>query len=278
MPSFPFVWLNGALLRQSDARISPGDRGLLAGDGVFETLVCRAGVPFAARRHWERLRAGCAIMGLAAPSEAEFREALAALVRASHLREGRLRFTITRGDMAEGIQRGTRMASAGPLNAPAVVERIRTVPWVRNERDPLAGVKSTSYAGNLRALEFARAAGAGEAVFANTRGELCEGAVSNVFVVQQCVVRTPPLSSGCLAGVTRALVIEICQEHRIPVEEVALPMSALGECEEVFITSSTRDVQPVAQVDDHVLPGAPGPVTRRLASLFHGMIARDPDP
>lgn len=278
MAGSSYVWLDGTLVRPTEARISPADRGFLLGDGVFETLVCRDGVAFAVRRHWERLRAGCEITGLDAPSEREFREALAGVIRANDIRDGRLRFTITRGDLAAGDQRATRMASASPLAPPAPVERIRVVPWARNERDPLAGVKSTSYAGNLRALAFARDAGAGEAVFANTRGELCEGATSNVFAVQSGIVRTPPLSSGCLAGVTRALVIDVCREEGIPLEEAVLPITALKECEEIFITSSTRDVQAIGQADDDVFPGAPGPVTQRLASLFRGMIARDPDP
>ena len=268
------VWLNGRLLRASEARISPFDRGFLVGDGVFETLACRGGRVIAARRHWERLRASCETMDLAAPKEEVFREALEVVARASELTDARLRVTLTRGEMGEG----TMLATATALTAWPALEKIRTVPWARNEHDALAGVKSTSYSGNARALAFAKAHDGGEAVFANTRGELCEGAGSNVFLVSDGVILTPPLSSGCLAGVTRALVIELCQQHGITLREHPLPMSALGGCDEIFITSSIRDVQAVGQTDDRVLPPAPDPVTRRLASLLRDLVAQNADP
>jgi branched-chain amino acid aminotransferase len=145
------------------------------------------------------------------------------------------------------------------------------VPWVRNERSAVAGVKTTSYAENVVALAHAKANGAGEALFANTVGQLCEGTGSNVFLVMGGDVVTPPLSSGCLAGVTRALLIEWAD-----VVERDLPTGALLDADEVFLTSSTRDVQAVHAVGDRELP--PGPVTQRLAALFAERAAEDLDP
>src|SRR5262249_43513122 len=120
--------------------------------------------------------------------------------------------------------------------------------------------------------------GAGEAIFVNTRGELCEATGSNVFVGRESVVRTPPESAGCLLGVTRALVLELCAEHGIPAEEAALAPSALGDADEAFGTSSTREVQPIARVDGRALPAAPGPMTEKIAGLFTELTARNPDP
>ena len=146
-----------------------------------------------------------------------------------------------------------------------------TVPWPRNERGALAGLKTTSYAENVVALAYAKHRGGTEALFANTVGDLCEGTGSNVFLVRDGEVVTPPLSSGCLAGVTRALLMEWAD-----VAEKDLPMSALAEADEVFLTSSTRDVQAVHAVDDRVLE--PGSVSRRLAEVFAARAAADVDP
>ncbi|HEC10817.1 MAG TPA: 4-amino-4-deoxychorismate lyase, partial [Acidimicrobiales bacterium] len=129
------------------------------------------------------------------------------------------------------------------------------------------------YAENVVALAAAARSGADEALLLNNRGELCEGTGSNIFVVQGGRIRTPPLSSGCLAGITRELVGEL-----VEVEEAPLTPVDLDRAEEVFITSSTRDVQPVASVDGRLYPGRSGPVTNRVVALFSDLLATRPDP
>jgi branched-chain amino acid aminotransferase len=153
-----------------------------------------------------------------------------------------------------------------------------TVPWTRNEGGAVTGLKTTSYAENVRALAYARDRGAGEAIFLNTTRELCEATGSNVFVLAGGVVRTPPEGAGCLLGVTRALVLELCAEHGIAAEEAALGPADLAQSDEAFLTSSTREVQPIAHADGRALPAAPGPTTEKIAALFTELIARDPDP
>ena len=140
--------------------------------------------------------------------------------------------------------------------------RVATVPWPRNERGALAGLKTTSYAENVVALAAAHERGATEAMFANLAGHLCEGTGSNVFYVVDGELRTPTLASGCLAGVTRALVLEWF--GGVEVDE---PIEAVTGASEVFLTSTTRDVQGVSAWDDRELP-APGPVTREVAALW----------
>ena len=120
------------------------------------------------------------------------------------------------------IVAATEMAPWAPTGDVVVV------PWARNERGATAGLKTISYAENVRALAFAREQGATEAVFGNTRGELCEATGSNVFVVTGGIVRTPPPESGCLLGVTRALVLELCARDEIPHAEATLPLDALA--------------------------------------------------
>ena len=174
-------------------------------------------------------------------------------LNASGLREARVRFTVSSGDGPQGSGRMERPAPCAawsrrhPLYDDS--ERVVTVPWSRNERGALTGVKSVSYAENVIALVHAKRQGAGEAIFGNTKGELCEGTGTNVFIVDGDTLRTPPLSSGCLAGVTRGLVIEVCRTHGIPVNEEPIPLSALTSAQEAFLTSSTREVHPISQVD-----------------------------
>jgi branched-chain amino acid aminotransferase len=148
-----------------------------------------------------------------------------------------------------------------------------TVPWLRNERGALTGIKTTSYAENVRALAYAAERGGNEAIFANTRGDLCEGTGTNVFLVTGGELVTPPLSAGCLAGVTRGLVLEWfgAAERDVPVGELAA-------ASEAFLTSTTRDVQPIRSVDGVELPEAPGPVTRKAAQVFATRAAQSPDP
>jgi branched-chain amino acid aminotransferase len=160
---------------------------------------------------------------------------------------------------------------------PATVDVV-IVPWSRNERGAVAGLKTTSYAENVRALAYARERDAGEAIFLNTRGEVCEATGSNVFVIRDGVVLTPPVDAGCLLGVTRALVLELCAEHGMPVEEAALGPSALADADEAFLTSSTREVQSIGRVDGRALPAAPGPTSDKLGALLTELIARVPDP
>jgi branched-chain amino acid aminotransferase len=273
-----WVWVDGELLDAAVARVSPFDHGLLVGDGVFETVRVYAGRPFTWTRHLDRLSYSASGLGLAVPDRDALRAASEAVLAANGHTEARLRITVTGGVAPLGSERG----DAGPTVIIATSEvkpwpasvRVVVVPWVRNDRGATAGLKTTSYAENVRALAYAHERGASEAIFANTRDELCEATGSNVFVVRNGVVATPPASSGCLLGVTRALVLEL----GVPVDETALPLSALREADEAFLTSTTREVQPIAAVDDRALPAVPGPVTTRLAAAFTDLVARDLDP
>lgn len=272
------VWLNGGLVDADVARISPFDHGLLTGDGVFETLRVVGGAPFAARRHLDRLARSAAGMGLGCPPPGVLRRAMAEVVGANELTEGRLRLTVTGGPSALGSDRAdvepTVMVAGGPLPAWPPTADVVTVPWPRNERSPLAGLKTISYGENVVALAHARRHGAIEAVFANLAGNLCEGTATNVFVGVGGRLITPPLSAGCLAGVTRELLLEV-----VDAVEEDVPLGALAGADEAFLTSSTRDVQPVRAVDGRPLSVAPGPLTSAAAAAFRRLLAAsDLDP
>lgn len=271
------VWFNGSVL--DDPRtpvIGIDDHGLTVGDGVFETLKVVDAQPFALTRHLDRLAASAAGLALPPPDLEEVRGAVKAVLAGEPLALGRLRITYTAGPAPMGSGRGTGPASlivvADAMEPPPATTAVAPVPWVRNERGAVAGLKTTSYAENVVALARARESGATEAVFANTVGNLCEGTGSNIGYVVDGEARTPSLRSGCLAGVTRALLLEWCD-----VVEVDEPIEVLDQAEEVFLVSTTRDVQPVERVDQRTL-AAPGPVTRRLQETWAARAAEDVDP
>jgi branched-chain amino acid aminotransferase len=276
------VWLDGALVAVDEARISPFDHGLLVGDGVFETIRVYGGEPFAWTRHLDRLAHSAAGLGLPVPDREALREAACEVLAANGHAEARLRITVTGGVAPLGSERGaagpTVVVASSSLKPWPDSVRVVVVPWVRNDRGATAGLKTTSYAENVRALAYAHERGASEAVFANTRDELCEATGSNVFVVHDGKVATPPGSSGCLLGVTRALVLELAAAAGIEVDESPLPLDAVRTADEAFLTSTTREVQPISHVDDRAVPSVPGPVAATLSTAFNALVAQDLDP
>ncbi len=273
------VWVDGALIDPATPALSAIDHGVTVGDGVFETAKVVGGEVFAYTRHAERLDRSLAGLGLGPADRSVVLSGIAAVL-SEPLELGRIRWTVTAGRGPLGSERGdegyTYIVTATPVSPPPPSIELATVPWARNEKAPTVGLKTTSYADNVVALAYARERGAWEAIFANTRGELCEGTGSNIFVVVGGEIVTPPLSSGALAGVTRELVLEWCREDRIPIREDSMPIEVLTEADEVFITSSTRDVMPVERVDGRVLPV--GPLTRAAAESFRAHSARSMDP
>ena len=270
--------MNGELYPDDGARISVFDHGLVVGDGVFETVKVTNGVPFAMTRHLARLSRSATGLGLAEPDLDQIRAgAMAVIENSPRLPLARMRITVTGGIAPLGSERGgsplTAVVAMSEAKPPTPTVDVTMVPWPRNERGALAGLKTTSYGENVRALAYAAGRRGGEAIFANTAGGLCEGTGSNVFVVSSGRLLTPPLAAGCLAGVTRALVIEWTGA----VEE-ELPAGALATADEAFLTGTTRDVQPIRAVSGTVLPVAPGPVTKKAAEVFAMRSAESPDP
>lgn len=268
------VWAGGRLRDPAEPLVTALDPGLTTGLGVFETCGVLAGRAFALTRHLDRLAASSAALGLPAVDPDEVRAAVAAVLAVEGPAAGRVRITVT-----PGTGTPTLLVTAGPapVRGPAHVVRVG---WVRNERSPLTGHKATSYAADVLALAAATRAGGNEAVLANTRGELCEGTGSNVLVESGGALLTPDLSSGCLPGVTRALVLDWGAEAGLPVREAVLPWAVLDEVARgrahLALTGSLRGVAVV-----HVLDGAPvvpGPLTAELARVFAARSGADPDP
>ena len=271
------VWVNGRLLDDPHApAITVSDHGLTVGDGVFEAVKVVAGQPFALSRHLRRLGRSAAGLGLPAFDPVDVRAGIEAVLAAEHLPLGRLRITYTGGAAPLGSGRGegppTLVVASDVLEAPSPTTSVVTVPWPRNERGALAGLKTTSYAENVIALAHAAEHGATEAVFANLAGNLCEGTGSNVFYVVDGELRTPSLASGCLAGITRGLLLEWYGGR-----ELDEPVDVLRSADEVFVVSTTRDVQAVARCDGRELV-APGPLTHECMRVWAAREVDDVDP
>lgn len=278
----PTVWVNGAIVDPEVLSLSALDHGLTVGDGGFETCKVVDGQVFARTRHVERLERTLAGLGLTGFDRGRLDEGVdAVLDAAGEMPLGRLRWTVTGGVGPLGSDRTpgeltyvVALVGAKPLPSHA---HVATVPWTRNERAATAGLKTTSYADNVIALARAKEQGADEAILLNTRGELCEGTGSNVFVVRDGAIITPPLDSGCLAGITRAVTIEWCREAGLEVREESLPADAMVASDEAFLTNTMRDVQPIATVDGQAL-AQDMPVTARAAQVFAERAAEQVDP
>lgn len=276
------VWVDGAIVGEGDAVLTALDHGLTVGDGGFETCKVVDGEVFARTRHLRRLERTLEGLGLTGFEPDRLEAGVDAVLAAGGpMPLGRLRWTVTGGVGPLGSDRSggplTYVVALVPAKPLPTHAQVATVPWTRNERAATAGLKTTSYADNVIALARAKSQGADEAVLLNTRGELCEGTGSNVFVVRDGVIVTPPLDSGCLAGITRAVTIEWCREAGMEVVEEALPADAMVSSDEAFLTNTMRDVQAIGSVDGQPL-AAEMPVTARAAEIFAQRSAERMDP
>ena len=256
------IFLNGRLVDLRDARIDARDRGLLLGDGLFETLLCRSGRPLDLAPHFQRLAEGARRLGIPlAMTEDETARAIAALLDAEALTDGTaaLRITLTRGPGARGLlppRDGdpTVMISAeawsrpGPAAAAVIAAGVR-----RNEHSPCASLKTLNYLDNVVARREAEERGADEALMLNTAGRLCCGSASNLFLVLDDRLATPPLADGALPGITRAAILERAPHLGIAVEERPLPAQALASARGLFVTNSLIGLRCVTSVDGKAL-------------------------
>ena len=271
------IWLDGRVYDDPRrATVAGTDHGLVVGDGVFETLKVTERGAFAVRRHLNRLSRSAAALRLPAPDHGQIRQAIDTLLDGRDFPRGKLRITYTGGRAPLGSEAPygppTLIIALAAADAAAPLASIVTAPWTRNERGALAGVKSISYAENVRALGYAAERQASEAIFLNTAGHVCEGTGSNIFLVFGKTIITPPLSSGPLAGITRELIMEWSS-----VEERDLTLDEAKRADEVFLASSMRDVQGVERWDDQIFSPSRA-VTQALAINFAERSEADLDP
>lgn len=258
MSDLDIAWLNGRLVTAAEAGIPFSDPAFLSGLGLFETISVRGGAPCLLDRHLRRMQRGAALLSLGVPGVDAVRQAICDLLHRLGLRDARVRLTVSPD---------ATLITAGELPDFSGVARLIVCPWRRNPHSPLAGLKSTSAcAENVLAWNWARARGADEAVFLNTDGFVCEGSRSNILLAGSCGISTPPTASGCLPGVMRGLVLELCAAHGIPVRERNIDPDELATADEILLTSSLRGVQ-AACMGGTSAPAAPGPLAGTLAAL-----------
>lgn len=270
------IWCNGQWLPAGNYPGTAQDRGAFLGLGLFESMLAIDGIAVFPERHLSRLRHSGGKLGWSIEIPG-FSAIVAELLVRNGLATGlaRIRLIVTAGsgpnnDLAAGADRLIWMAAFPTSEVPTSLA-VCLSPWPRNERSPLAGLKTACYAENLIALDHARRLGFEEAIFLNTAGHLCEAATANLFLVKNGVLLTPSLDSGCLPGIAREVLLELAVGHNIPTEERTLTLDDLHVADEIFLSSSTRGVIRVVRVSARRLE--PGPLAPILLDAWRAAVS-----
>jgi D-amino acid aminotransferase len=281
------VWLNGRLVDARRARVSALDRGLLHGDGVYDTWRTYGGQPFALSRHLARLAAATRRLGLPAPGDAAMWAARTRLLLArNRLADGAARLTITRGAAGMGpapdhAEPPTMLLTVRPIpaNLAALHEDGVTatlLPFARDAGPGWGAVKLVGHASAVVGKMRAARKHAFEGLYVTPEGFVTEGTTSNLFAVVRGVLLTPPADGTILRGVTRDLVLRVAQRAGIPVHEAPLRATRLHRADELFVTASTIELVAVTRLDGRRIgDGRPGPVVARLRAGYQAMVALD---
>ena len=287
MPEEALCWIDGAIVPAGEARISVFDHGLLYGDGVFEGLRFYHGKTFMLDAHLHRLAESARAIALQLPCDAAaIASAIEALIARRGGGDGYLRLVVTRGPGALGIDprkcgRPTMFIIADELRIHDVDEAAAGISLhvAGTRRLPAAcldpAIKSLNYLNNILARIEANRAGCDEALMLNLDGNVSEGSVDNIFIVTNGVIATPPLADGLLAGITRALIIDLAREAGLRVDEVSLTLDDLLAADECFLTGTGAELVPVASIGEHRLPAAETPLMPVIVREFRKRIARD---
>ena len=277
------IWLNGQLVEDDRARISVHDRGLTLGDGLFETMRAYDGRVFRLEAHLRRLRDGAIRIGLPLPDN--LADAVRQTVEANGFDDAVVRLTVSRGVGGHGAEPPERPSPTVIVTARPCAPLAR---WYErgarasvaasrlNEHSATVGLKHLGFLDRIMARAEARDAGFDEALLLNTAGWLAEGTVSNVFLVVNGALHTPPLSCGPLPGITRAAVIELAAGRALDASEQACAPELLTRAEEAFLTNSVWEIVPLIGVDSRPIgDGRPGPLTLGLLAAYRALVRHD---
>jgi branched-chain amino acid aminotransferase len=281
----PLIWINGHRGDPAGPHVSAFDRGYMRADGLFETLRSYDGTAGCLERHMARLRRGATVLGIPIPEDIGSMVSEAAQAAAAEgWLDAAVRLSVSRGigDLTmvpRSNAEPTIVITATPLSVEASAPlyengiALHVAAGTRNEKSVTSGVKTLGYAEAVIAFNAAVAAGFDEALFLDTEGHVSEATTANIFAVQAGGLLTPPLTCGILAGITRELVLEIAAREQIAASEHVMRMSDLDAADEVFITSSIRELMPVTRVGQRITgSGKPGPVYKRLHEIFAAVI------
>lgn len=269
------VFHNDQVLPIEKVRLSPGQAGLINGWGLFTTLRIVRGEAFAYERHWRRLEKDAGITRLPMPyAGPRVRVHLQEVIRANNVTAGCARIYLVYNQV--GFFRSDEpqpsvdlIITTSPLPEYPAAIRLTLREQGRHAASALSGVKTISWLNNVWSVAEAQNQGFDEVVMLNERGEVAECTAANVYVVKGGRVLTPPLSSGCLEGVTRGVLLEIAGEAGVTLKEQTLKPEDLFSADEMFVSSTNRNVLGVTEVAGHTFTAAPGPVTRRISEAFN---------
>jgi len=269
-----FVFHNDRLQPVTEVRLSPGQAGLLNGWGLFTTVRIYEGIPFAFERHWKRLQRDAERTHCPFPFEENVvRGKLAEVLRTNQVREGAARVYVIYNQVGfwrsdENFPRVDLLLCSADLPAYREPARLGLREHGRHAASPLAGVKVISWRDNVWNYYEAQQAGFDEVVLLNERGEVAECTAANIFCVKDGRVATPPVAAGCLQGITRSVLLEIGAGAGAPVEERVLRPEDLYAADEIFISSTNRNLLGVGEVNGRKIAAAPGAVTLKLEKAF----------
>lgn len=281
-----FVWLNGRVVAAARARVSALDRGLLHGDGVYDTWRTYGGEPFAVAAHLRRLAAVARVLGLPSPGPAApWERRVRTLLRRNRMADATCRLTITRGaagDLLVPTQTAppTFLLTLRALPADLAHQQADGVsaillPFPRDAAAPWSARKTVGHPSAVVGRMLCRRRRASEGLYVTAAGDVTEGTTSNLMMVERGRLVTPPVEAGVLPGVTRNLVLTLARRAGIPVREERIPRARLRAADEVLLTASTVEVLPVVRLDGRrVGGGRPGPVGRALALAYAAHVTR----
>jgi branched-chain amino acid aminotransferase len=272
------VFHNGRLLPVEEVRLSPGQSGLMCGWGLFTTMRVVEGIPFAYERHWRRVARDAERTHCPFPFfEDKVLENLHEVLRANRVREGCARIYVICNEVGhwrsdEAMPPADLLICSADLPPHREPVRLALREQGRHAASPLAGVKVTSWLNNVWSLHEAHRGGYDEVVLLNERGEVAECTAANLFCVREATVLTPPLSSGCLEGVTRAVLLDIAKGAEVDVREQTLRPVDLYSADAVFISSTNRNLIAVSEINGHEIPTDALAPMQRLQKAFSAYV------
>ena len=278
------VFLNDKLVDIDKACISVTDSGFLYGAGLFETMRSHNGVVFALTDHLDRLFVSAGTLSISNPYDREYiTEAINKVLIANTLTDARLRLTLTNGPMAESEQqrKSTLLITAAKLRSypPEYYKKgvmVVLCPFRQNPINPTSGRKTTSYFSRMIALNMAHQKRAAEALWFTVDNRLAEGCISNVFLVKDSVLYTPPIKTPVLAGVARKTVCQLALQNSIKFTEKDLSIDDVLGADEIFLTNVIMQVMPITKVEKHTVgDGLVGPVTKKLHTFFDQLVKNE---
>ena len=278
------VFLNDKLVDIDRACISVTDSGFLYGAGLFETMRSHNGVVFALTDHLDRLFVSAEVLSINNPYDREYiTGAINKVLHANELADARLRLTLTNGPMAESEEhrKSTLLITAAKFRSypPEYYKKgvmVVLCPFKQNPLDPISGRKTTSYLSRMIALNLAHQKRAAEAIWFTVDNRLAEGCISNVFLVKNSELCTPPITTPVLPGIARKTVCQLARQNSIKLTEKDLSIDDVLGADEIFLTNVIMQVMPITKIEKHTVgDGQVGPIAKKLHKCFEELVKKE---